>query len=108
MVTYKLEGLARMFVFVFIQTPQRLIQPLMYPYSLGLLYLAAMLERKGAKVALSDLRGADLNPNLIPKARYYGFTATTGEIGYAKKLARMLKERESMIQDTYHNVVVVS
>ena len=86
--------------FTFIQVPNPiLLQPLMYPFALGPLYLAAMLEKAGAKVACVDLRGVDLrdkelNPDLVPRAKWYGLTATTPEIKAARSLAVILKARD--------------
>lgn len=80
-----------------IQVPNLfLASPLMYPFSLSLMYLAASLERAGAKVALADLRDKELSSidlDTIPPARYFGFTATTGEISAARTLAALLKDK---------------
>lgn len=83
--------------FTFIQAPNQLLHPVMYPYSLGLLYLAAMLEEKGAKVACVDLRDWSridrTAASFIPHARYYGITATTPEMPDARKIAALLRRR---------------
>src|SRR3990170_2837616 len=68
-----------------------LSSPTMY-FSLGLLYIAAVLERAGHQVKISDLRGGG---HYIPKADFYGITATTSmEIIHAKQIARRLKRRD--------------
>lgn len=80
--------------FILIQVPNKLVQNLMYPYSLGLLYLSAMLEKAGASVKLIDLRDkTSLDIGDIPEAKFIGFTATTGEINDAKRLSRLLKAK---------------
>ena len=83
--------------YTFIQGPGRLVQPKMYPAHLGVLYLMAVLERAGATVSFADLRDATgVTPSLldvIPPARSYAFTATTGDVNACKHLAHMLKQR---------------
>lgn len=66
-----------------------LTNPTMY-VNLGLLYLAGMLLKHGAEVAIVDMRDKELDVNLIPVAKVVGFSATTGEIDYAKFLATKL------------------
>ncbi len=64
--------------------------PTMY-FSLGLLYIAAVLEKAGHVVKIVDLR-KDYHP--IPEADFYGITATTSmEITHAKQISRYLKKR---------------
>lgn len=67
--------------------------PTMYP-NLGVLYIAAMLEQAGHKVQIADLRDKKASIDLIPEAPIIGFSATTGEIEDAKKLAKLAKRRD--------------
>jgi len=64
---------------------------------LGILYVAAGMERAGQRVELVDLRGVTkpLWEGLIPKRKSYGITATTPEYPQALAIARMLKRRGS-------------
>ena len=73
-------------VLVMLPNPE-LTQPKMY-YSLGILQLTAIAQEAGFSVAVLDMR-AEYQP--IPEAKFYGFSATTPEIAYAKKLAKMVK-----------------
>lgn len=78
---------------VLVQCPNPVLEtPTMYP-NLGILYLVASLERANYKVHIADLRGEEANIDLIPDAPFIGFSATTGEIADAKKLARLAKQR---------------
>ena len=61
-----------------------LANPKMY-YSLGVLYLAAVAEKHKYSVEVADLRGGYKE---LPEAKFYGFSATTPEIPYAKKISR--------------------
>ena len=70
---------------VMLPNPQ-LTNPKMY-YSLGILYLSAVTKRAGFTTIIADLRDGLKD---LPEARYYGFSATTPEIAYAKKLAGMV------------------
>jgi radical SAM superfamily enzyme YgiQ (UPF0313 family) len=69
--------------------------PKMY-FGLGILYVAAALEKAGYKVAIADLRdkGVNIDLDLIPKAKYIGFSFTTGESTDAKLLAQLVKARD--------------
>ena len=65
--------------------------PKMY-FSLGLLYVAAVLEKAGHTVQIADLRDGN---GFIPPASFYGVTATTSfEITHAYQIAEFLKFRE--------------
>ena len=68
--------------------------PSMYP-NLGLMYLAAMLERQGITPHIVDMRrlkGVDVG--LIPMdVEFVGISATSGEIDYARSLAWELRRR---------------
>ena len=64
-----------------------LSNPKMY-YNLGLLYIASVTEKAGYSVEMLDCRGGWKS---FPEARYYGFSATTPEIPYAKKFSKGLK-----------------
>lgn len=64
-------------------------------WPLGLAYLEAVLTKAGYKVAVADLRDKKVDISLIPEAPIIGITATTGEIGMAKEIARLVKERDS-------------
>lgn len=78
-----------------IQPPNPLLaSPEMY-FPLSLLYLGAVLEKHGHQVAIFDLRRlrATLDIMDFPKADFYGITATTGEIEYAKTIAKLLKKK---------------
>ncbi len=69
-----------------VQLPNPVLTTTMYN-SLGLMYLAAVVERAGLTVEIADLRdGGD-----IPQAKFYGFSCTTPEITEAKRLAGKLK-----------------
>lgn len=65
----------------------------MYP-NLGVLYVAASLEMAGYQVQIADLRDKTADIGLIPEAPIIGFSATTGEISDAKKLAQLAKSRD--------------
>jgi len=70
-----------------------LANPKMYA-PLGVLYLGAVLEEAGHKVQILDWRTKDLSVkplSSIPKVDYLGFSCTTGEIGYAKLIAKLVK-----------------
>lgn len=78
-----------------IQPPNPLLaSPEMY-FPLSLLYLGAVLEKHGHQVSIFDLRRlrATLDIMDFPKADFYGITATTGEIKYAKTIAKLLKKK---------------
>jgi radical SAM superfamily enzyme YgiQ (UPF0313 family) len=63
-------------------------------FSLGLLYLAAILEEEEYEITVSDQR-SDHNIVDIPKSDYYMFTATTSfEITDAIRIAKYLKYRD--------------
>jgi len=66
-----------------------LFNPLQYP-PLGILYIAAVLEQNGYAPILHDLReNGDLS--LIPKADFYGVSATTLDAEDAKAIGKHLK-----------------
>jgi len=71
-----------------------LTSPEMY-FPLSLLYLAAVLEEHGHEVSIIDLRAwLRVSEHMtFPQADFYGITATTGEIEYAKQLSKILKRR---------------
>ena len=72
---------------VLIQLPNPALQhPSMY-MPLGILYIAAVVEKAGYKVDILDLREG-FKP--FPDARFYGFSCTTPEINYAKELAKQV------------------
>ncbi len=62
-------------------------------WPLGLAYLESVLTEAGYKVAVADLRDRKVDISVIPEAPIVGITATTGEIGMAKEIARQVKER---------------
>ena len=70
-----------------IQLPNPALASQMY-HSLGILYLASAVEKAGYSVEIADLRHGDLG---LPIAKFYGFSCTTPEINYAKKLAKEVK-----------------
>ncbi len=75
---------------VLVQVPNPALQnPMMYS-PLGILYLAAVAEHAGFTCEIVDLRDGD---KPIPPARWYGFSCTTPEIAYAKRLAKTLKAK---------------
>ena len=79
---------------VLVHCPNRPLRtPTMY-FSLGILYLAACLERDGFKVAICDLRDKEVDINLIPEANCIGVSFTTGESADAKKIAMLAKKRD--------------
>jgi len=65
------------------------IEPLVYP-PLGLLYIAAVLERQNYQTSIYDLRVN--NENEIPEADIYGFTAVTSQIKNIVDIAKSIKE----------------
>lgn len=64
-----------------------LSNPKMY-YSLGILYLASVSKKAGYNTIVHDCRDG-YHP--FPEAKYYGFSATTPEFPYARKLSKGLK-----------------
>lgn len=70
-----------------VQLPNPALITQMYT-SLGLLYLASVVEQAGYSVEIIDLRNGD---KPLPQAEFYGFSCTTPEIDYAKKLAKRVK-----------------
>ncbi len=70
-----------------VQLPNPALATQMY-HSLGILYLASVVEKAGYWVYIADLRN-DNKP--LPPARFYGFSCTTPEIDYARKLAKQVK-----------------
>lgn len=68
-----------------------LSEPSMY-VPLGVLYLGAVLEEAGHEVKIADLRTKHIDLSLIPKADFYGFSCTTGEIDDAKHISQCLKK----------------
>lgn len=72
---------------VLTQLPNPVLATQMY-HSLGILYLASTVERAGYSVEIVDLRQGD---RPLPEAKYYGFSCTTPEIDYARKLAKQVK-----------------
>lgn len=85
--------------FIFLQVPNpALASPRMYPFALGPMYLAAILERMGLEMGFVDLREAsptDSMVDLVPRAKGYGIGFTTPESSCAQQLARALKRRDS-------------
>ena len=63
--------------------------PKMY-IPLGILYIAAVVEKADYKVEVLDLRDG---AQPFPDARFYGFSCTTPEINDAKTLAKQVKGR---------------
>lgn len=61
--------------------------PRMY-FALGNLYLAAAVKRAGFEVIICDFRDGIKE---LPKARFYGFSATTPHISFAKELIKEIK-----------------
>ncbi|MBA7708451.1 hypothetical protein ES703_117350 [subsurface metagenome] len=78
-----------------IQLPNPILSDPATRWPLGLSYLEAVLVKAGAKVAVADLRDKEINLSLIPVAPIAGITASTGEIGYAKEIARLVKQHLS-------------
>lgn len=73
---------------VLVELPNLALEtPTMY-HPLGLLYLAAVVEKSGYSVEIADFRDGEKE---LPEARYYGFSCTTPEINEAKKLAKQVK-----------------
>ena len=70
-----------------VQCPNPALQSQMYN-SLGILYLAAVVEEVGYSIEIADLRHRDCS---LPESRFYGFSCTTPEINYAKELAKQVK-----------------
>lgn len=67
-----------------IQLPNPVLaNPKMYN-PLGILYLAAVVEKVGYTVEIADFRDGDIP---LPEARFYGFSCTTPEIVKAKEIA---------------------
>lgn len=63
-------------------------EPMTYP-PLGLLYIAAVLERDGFEVEIADMRKG----RLIGEADYYGFTATTPQIDDVIFINKLIKSK---------------
>lgn len=61
--------------------------PKMY-FALGNLYLAAAVKKAGFEVTICDFRDGIKE---LPKAKFYGFSATTPHISFAKQLAKEVK-----------------
>lgn len=78
---------------VLVQPPNPILSDPTTRWPLGLSYLEAVLLKDGVKVAIADLRDKEVDMSLIPEAPVVGITATTGEIGMAKEIARLVKER---------------
>lgn len=78
---------------VLVQPPNLILSDPTTRWPLGLGYLEAVLTKAGYKVAVADLRDKQIDLDLIPEANIVGITATTGEIGYAKQIARGIRER---------------
>jgi len=78
---------------VLVQPPNPYLLDPTTRWPLGLSYLEAVLLKAGAKVAVADLRDKEIDLSLIPEALIIGITATTGEIGMAKELAHLIKQR---------------
>ena len=71
-----------------IQLPNPALQhPSMY-MPLGILYIAAVVEKEGYKVEVLDLRDG-YKP--LPDACFYGFSCTTPEINEAKRLSKWIR-----------------
>lgn len=63
---------------------------------LGILYIAAVLERGGYEVQVKDLRDCAKDEwQSIPLAEVYGITSTTIDFPYAVEVAEFLKERDN-------------
>lgn len=60
---------------------------------LGLLYIADSLEKAGKKVVIQNYTKYSCNEikYFLPKAKLYGITATSLELPYANKVARIIK-----------------
>lgn len=78
---------------VLVQPPNPMLSDPTTRWPLGLAYLEALLVRDDFEVAVVDLRDKTLDVSLIPEADIVGITATTGEIGMAKEIARQVKQR---------------
>ena len=65
------------------------LDPMVYP-PLGLLYIAAVLEKDGHEVNVFDMR-KDNNIENIPKADFYCFSATTPQIENEIKVSKYVK-----------------
>jgi len=79
---------------VLVQPPNPMLSDPTTRWPLGLGYLEAVLTKAGCKVAVADLRDKKLDISLIPEADVIGITATTGEIGMAKEIAKLVKQRD--------------
>lgn len=76
-----------------IQLPNpQLNEPKMY-FPLGILYIAAVLEEAGHDARVVDLRDESISLDHFENSDFFGITATTAEIRYAKSLSKMLKDR---------------
>lgn len=62
---------------------------------LGILYIAAALEKDGHEVTVTDLRGVEEESwlQVIPEVGIHGISASSVEYPYALKVATMLKKR---------------
>lgn len=66
--------------------------PKMY-FPLGIVYLAAVVEKAGYSVEVVDYRVK----GLMPQAKYYGFSCATPQIGTARRLADAVKRQGKTI-----------
>lgn len=62
---------------------------------LGLMYIAACLERRSMNVSICDLSAkSELKwPDLIPEADIYGLTVFSASLNVSRRISRMIKER---------------
>lgn len=62
---------------------------------LGVMYLAAVVQKAGHEVTVTDLRSKTIDESLrlIPDADIYGFTCVTPDYHYCKKIAIRLRKR---------------
>lgn len=83
---------------VLVQPPNPMLSDPTTRWPLGLGYLEAVLVKAGYKVGIADLRVKKVDVSLIPEAQIVGITATTGEIGMAKEIARLVKQRDPAVR----------
>jgi len=78
---------------VLIMPPNIILADPLMQINLGVLYLASSLEKAGHNVKIADLRDKPCPTiNDIPRAEYYGISATTAEVEDARKIAALIKK----------------
>jgi len=93
--------------FLIVRVPNKMLWNEKLQAPLGVLSLAAYVRDKGFKVACRDYSG-QYDPSTwdIPEARFSGVSATTGEVGFAKKFALEVQARYGLKSNHPHYTVI--